>query len=166
MTSATRKTETQNITIEITLTRKVSDKVVDLDGDRINSGREIYENYEVKITGKKSGRSISVTGKPGGFAFFSRPDRFSGQYPAGAYARIGDSYIDREVYDLAMTMIAALDTEVKKTDEQVALEQAIATKKEMDAQRDAAEDAEYIHQIKNGLCLKCGTYCYGDCTAN
>jgi len=120
MASATRKQETENSIIEIKLTRTVNDKTAYLDGYLLKSGREIYEIYEVKITGKKSGKSIWASGKPGGFAFFSTA--ISGKLPAGAFARIGDSYISKTVYDICMAMIAELDAASIKSEEQIAIE--------------------------------------------
>jgi hypothetical protein len=162
MTTATRTTQTENIIIEIKLTRTVSDKVAYLDGYNLPTGREVFENYEVKLTSKRNGATVSTSGKPGGFAFFATASKFQ-KIPAGAFARISDAYVNKDVYDLAMSMIAGLDAEVAKTDEQVALEQAAITQaaaadKELDL-----EAAEYARQIKNGLCPRCHSYCYGDC---
>ena len=32
-------------------------------------------------------------------------------------------------------------------------------------EREEAAQANYEKELKNGLCPKCGTYCYGDCAA-
>ena len=107
MTTATRIAKTATATIEIKLTRTVSDDVSYSDGQNISTGRKVYENYEVKISG--GGKEIRTSGKPGEFAFFAKQDRFSGRYPQGAIARIGDAYVGQASYDLAMSMIAELD---------------------------------------------------------
>lgn len=167
MTKATRTIENETRIITITLTRTVSDKVAYLDGYNLKSGREIYENYNVKMTNKINGATITTDGKPGGFAFFTIQGKFSGKYPAGAYARIGNAYISREAYDMAMTLIAALDAEVGKTEEQIALEAAEVERKQIAAQNEAREQAEQATRNSHpGWCNKCHSYCYGDCTAN
>lgn len=122
MTTATRIAKTATATIEIKLTRTVSDDVSYSDGQNISTGRKVYENYEVKISG--GGKEIRTSGKPGEFAFFAKQDRFSGRYPQGAIARIGDAYVGQASYDLAMSMIAELDAEVGKSEEQLAIETA------------------------------------------
>jgi hypothetical protein len=165
MTTATRTTETENAIIEIKLTREVNDKINYCDGYNIKAGREVYEEYAVKLTSKRNGKTITTYGKPGSFAFFALQDEFSGKYPTGAYARVGDAYASKEIYDLAMSMIAELDAEVAKTAEQKILEaeetaRQIAEDKALDV-----EAAEYAQQIKNGMCPKCGTWCYGSCEA-
>lgn len=165
MTTAIRNAQTENAIIEISLTRKVNDKVANLDGDRFVTGREVYESYDVKITSKKNGKSIKTFGKPGGFAFFKTADQFT-KLPAGAHARIGDAYISKEIYDIAMVMISELDAEVSRTDEQVEIEHAEVLRTQAEDRLMDLEAAEYARQIKNGLCPKCGTYCYGDCEAN
>jgi hypothetical protein len=167
MTTASRKTETTNAIIEIELTREVKDKVAYLDGYNVSAGREVYERYEVKLTHKRSGNTIRTNGRPGDFAFFARPDRFSGKFPAGAYARVGDAYITQEIYDAAMGIIAELDAEVSKTEEQIALEQAEAERKRIGEENLARMEAEYKERSNHpGWCDKCHSYCYGDCEAN
>lgn len=165
MTKATITSETNNVKISITLTREVNDKIVYLDGYEINAGKETYEKYDVELTGKISGKTIRSYGKPGGFAFFALQDKFSGKYPAGAYARIGDNYIDKEAYEAAMIIIAKLDSEIENPEFKSIKQQETNNAATKDAQIDA-EAAEYARQISNGLCPKCGTYCYGDCQAN
>jgi len=157
MTTATRTRQTENSIIEISLTRSVNDKVNFSDGYNIKTGREVYENYDVKITLKNSGKTIKVSGKPGGFAFFALQDKYSGKYPDGAYARVGDAYVGRKLYDLAMAMIGELDADVCKTEEQTDIE-AVTVR----AEANAYTEAEPRHG-ENGYCRKCHSHCYGDC---
>lgn len=165
MTTATRTTETETAKIEITLTREVNDKVIYADGYNIPDGREVYENYEAKITRKIDGKRIYANGKPGDGFFFRTASKYQ-TMPAGAYARISDSYISQSVYDIAMSMIAELNAEVTKTDEQIALETEEIKQTKMAEKVAEAEAREYAELIKSGMCPKCGTWCYGDCTAN
>lgn len=101
MTTTTKTLETEKMIIKITLTREVNDKVSYADGYNITTGREVYENYDVKLIGKTSGKEINKSGKPGGFAFFEVENKFSGKYPAGAYARLGNAYVSKETYDVS-----------------------------------------------------------------
>jgi len=158
---ATRTAETETAKIEISLTREVTDKVAYADGYNIKTGREVYESYDITITSKKNGKSVHTYGKPN-FSFSSKWNTM----PEGAFARIGDAYISEATYRLMKGMIAELDAEVGKSDEQVALEvKAEAQKKAYDELLDQ-EAAEYARKIKNGFCPKCHSYCYGDCEAN
>jgi hypothetical protein len=166
MTTATRTAETEKAIITIKLTREVIDDVHYMDGYNISAGREVYENYEVKITHKASGKTIKARGKPGGFAFFKKADQF-GKMPAGAYARIGDAYITEEIYDIAMSMIAELDAEIAKSDEQVAIEIASAEIKRQAEANQSRIEAEYSERRNNsGWCSRCNDWTYGDCGHN
>lgn len=155
MTTATKTTKRNQTDIEIKLTRAVSDKVAHADGYNIKTGREVYENYEVKITSKVNGAKASTSGKPGGFAFLSIVTDKS-KIAKGGYARLGDAYISKSLYDVCMTMIAELDTEVGKTDEQTELELA---------QAEAKKNIYIEPKHGDGWCTKCHSYCYGDCEA-
>ena len=57
MKTATRTIETENAIMEIELLQIVSDKIAYMDGANLATGREVYENYEVKLTNKVSGRT-------------------------------------------------------------------------------------------------------------
>lgn len=162
---ATRTAETENGIIEITLTREVTGKTAYSDGYNLPVGYETYENYEVKMTHKASGKVVWVSGKPGsGFAFFETANQYN-KLPAGAYARIGNAYVSEEVYNIAMSMIAELDAEVVKNAEYQEVEaKEIAREQPAEANLEAVA-AKYASEIKNGLCPKCGSYCYGDCDA-
>lgn len=161
----TKTAETQNYKIKMTLTREAMDKVADLDGYRIKTGTTAFENYDVEITNKAIGKTIYAHGKPNGFAFFDANLKGYKNLPAGAYARIGDYYVGKETYDLAQQLIAALDAEAKSEEYEAAKAAEIAAKKIEDETIDT-EAKEYAAQIKSGLCPRCHTYCYGDCTAH
>lgn len=163
MATVTGTTETANATIKITLTRNVTDKVAYADGYDIVTGREIYERYEVVITSKANGQSIRTSGMPGGFAFFT-PITSSKGLPAGAVARVGDAFVGQNTYNAAMTLIAELDAQLPKSDEQKALEAAEAERKakgEANMARMAAEQRK--REAHPGWCKRCQDYTYGDC---
>ena len=159
MTSISKTAETPTAKVAIKLTRNVSDKIADLDGDCFVTGREIYEDYEVTVTSKINNQSIHTTGKPGGFAFFAPR--------ADGAARLGDAYVSREIYDVAIALIAELDAALPKTDEQLKIEADQVEAKHMaDVELDAIAKDEAEQRQHPGWCDKCGSYCYGDCTAN
>ena len=165
MTTASKTAETETAKIEIKLTRTVNDKTAYSDGYNIGTGREVYENYDVTITNKQTGKTMRTYGKPGGFAFFSKP---SGKnLPAGAVARIGDTYIGQNTYAACMILIAALDAELPKSDEQIALEQAEAERKARIEENEKHNEAERRERESHpGWCNRCQSYCYGDCRSN
>jgi len=165
MTTAIRTTQTDTSTIQISLTREVNEKTAYLDGYNLPIGKETYEKYEVVIIHKTTGKRIRTVGKPGGFAFFDTASKFT-KLPAGAYARIGNAYVGKGIYDIAMTMIAELDAEVGIDPEYSEVQAAEIAKEQAAKKALEAEAKEYAREIKNGLCPKCRTYCYGDCTAN
>ena len=163
---ATRKYEDKTQSIEITLTRKVIDRVAYMDGYNLPDGREVFEMYEVKLIKKSNGATIKVAGKPGDFAFFKTQGKYSGKYPAGAHARIGDTYISKDAYDIAMRMITELDAEVGKSDEQIALEQEAEERRRIGEENLDMAAEETARRAHPGWCDKCHSYCYGDCEAN
>lgn len=165
MTTATRKIETKNSTIEIKMTREVQDKVNYMDGHQISTGREAVETLEIKITSKRNGRVERSIRKPEVLnpMFYGNYDELTAK---GAYARIGNGYISREMYDAITAAISDLDAELGKTDEQIAIEQAEIERKQIADENLARLEAEYIaRQNHSGWCNKCHSYCYGDCEA-
>jgi hypothetical protein len=159
MATATKTAETPNAKIEITLTREVRDKVSWSDGWEIPMGREINEVYNIKIFAKKSGLTFTDHGKPGQYGFFTY--QTSGK-AAGRYLIAENVYVDKVVYDAAMALIAELDAELPKSEEQVAIETAERVRLKRSV---AYTDTEPKHG-ENGYCRKCHSYCYGDCEAN
>jgi hypothetical protein len=134
MTTATRAVENTNYTVVVKLTRKVVEKNSYADGWNVSLGKETKEYYEVKMTLKANGKTISMMGKPGDFAFLQVVEG-SKSIPAGAYARLSDAYMSKATYDLVMGLIAELDAEVAKSDEFVAME-AEATQRKAKANSD------------------------------
>lgn len=165
MTSVTKTTQTENAIITVTLTRTVSNKTAYADGYNIKTGREVYENYEIKIVSKKNGQKMWTTGKPGEFAFLNIITDKS-KITKGGYARLGDAYISKNLYDIINGIVNELDTEVSKNDEQVALELAAETSKKIGDETAARIEAENRKRNNHtGWCNKCQSYCYGDCEA-
>jgi hypothetical protein len=162
----TKTQETEKAIYQITLTREIMDKVAFLDGDSRVTGREVYESYEIRITPKATGKTFVHSGKPGAFAFLELPFRQE-KYPQGAYARLGNAYISQDVYDILTGMIEELNAENEKSDEQVAIENAEAAKKQKAIENEKRINAEQAErETHDGWCNKCHSYCYGDCEAN
>lgn len=151
--------------VEVKITHKVNDKTANLDGDIVNLGKETFDSIEIRLM---------VDGNCAEFSRYAPKlvteqgykrdyDRLKAK---GVYARLSDTYIGKELYDIIMSVIAdteagfAADTEYAEIK---AAEEARETQREA---LDKAAAERYAKQIKNGLCPKCGTYCYGDCEAN
>jgi hypothetical protein len=85
---------------------------------------------------------------------------------AGGYARLGDAYINEENYNRVMAAITEVEVEAAGDAE---FAQIKAEEQDRDAREESAAQAieeQCRRDIKNGLCPKCGTWCYGDCEAN
>jgi hypothetical protein len=167
MDKATKTAETASATIKITLHRGVYDDTVYADGWNLPAGRKTYEIYDVVLTPTAGGKEVITHGKPGDFAFLSKPGQGKG-VPAGAVARLGDAYIGKTTYDAIMGLIAALDAELPKSAEQVALEQAAAVaeakRKTLAEENERRMDAEREERESHpGWCKRCEDYTYGDC---
>ena len=142
----------QEVEVKIEVTHEVKDKVENLDGHKVNLGKETVDNIyiEMLIDGKFTTRSYyvpEIITKSG----YSRS--YEQLVSAGAYARLGDVYIGKESYEEIMEAINSVEAsdEYKKV-KSAEVETAGKEKVNLNNQR-----------IKNGLCPKCGTYCYGDC---
>lgn len=172
MKKSTRRYEDDTKIMEITLTRGTYEDDNRLDGHLISADTKVYEEYRVVMTNKNAGATMETTGKPGDFAFFEviAGNRYYKNAPAGAYARIGDAYIGQEAYEIAAKMIAELDAEI--SDATIATIKAATQAKEEQQKELAAIENEKIVEEEEarrkhpGWCEKCGSYCYGDCSAN
>lgn len=156
----------KNIEVKIDITREVVDNTANLDGDIVNLGRKTQEItcIEVFADGKFLTRSLHdpevIDAK------FYR--NYSQLRAAGAYARLGDTYISEAQYNRVMEAITEINMEIAAAQAPEFAEikaREIARKQAREAANKAAA-AEYAQAVKNGLCPKCGTYCYGDCGAS
>ncbi len=167
--NTTKVAQTKNSTIKVDLDRDVVDKIANLDGHKVNLGREIIESLSVKITLKATGQSVRISGKVGylpALNVYSDTARDKLDLPAKAYARIGDASISNEAYEIIQDLIAQADADLPKTDEHIAIETEIADKKAA-AKASAARLEKKLEERNNhpGWCNRCTSYCYGDCTA-
>ena len=154
----------QNVEIKITRTLRVQDKIGYADGWNINLGKEIIDQTKINmyVDGKYQTGAYRAPEKLTPSQF----DRSAAQYIAmGGYARLGDAIIKEARYNEIMAAIAEMEAELTTPEVEQMKAEETARQQAAEAAADA-EAAEYARQIKNGLCPKCRTYCYGDCEAN
>lgn len=151
--------------IKVSITHKVEDKIVNLDGDICNLGKEAYDAIEITIMadGKVIEFSRYAPEKITKTAYGRHYDQLRAK---GAYARLSDKYIGEDFYNAIMAVIADTEAEFAVDAEYQAVKAAEIAKEAQQKQLDLREGERYAQQIKNGLCPICGTYCHGDCQAN
>ncbi len=160
MTTKTATTKSGK-TIKVEITRRVQDKTNYSDGFGIVTGREIVDITEITLL---DGNKVLTTGHS---VKLLNQKYDSKMIAAGAFARVGDAYLTKENYDLLVSLIAEVEAETPKSEEQIEIEREQEQRK---ADQEAALEAEYSEQKEReshpGYCKKCGSYCYGDCGAN
>lgn len=148
----------------ITATCKLTDNISYADGWNVNLGKEVYESLEIIL--KMDGKVIETTRYAPRIIqgiSFSTPN-WDQIRANGGYARLGDKVILREnTYNYMMALIEELKAEVSQSEEIQEVKAAIAKKEAAEEAKEIEEIERYERAIKNGLCPKCGTYCYGDC---
>ena len=151
--------------IRITKTRTVRDNISYADGWNVNLGKETVDLLEiiVRVDGKQV---ASAHHQP---TIVTRA-HYAGSYDkikaAGGYARLGDVYISEETYNTAMAAISEVEAEAAGTEEYAAIKAEELAKEARKEAKLQAKAKEYARLVKSGLCLKCQTWCYGDCTAS
>jgi hypothetical protein len=131
MTTKTITTKTGR-TITVEMVRKVQDKVNFADGYNIVTGREIVDYTTITLrdeTGKEMATGSSLRSN-------LSPRVDANGIAAGAVGIIGNMYLRREMYDLVAGLLAEVEAETPKSDEQIAIETA-------KAQAEAAHEAWY-----------------------
>jgi hypothetical protein len=154
----------KSIDIIIEVNRGVKDNIINLDGDKVNLGKKTNDSIyiEIKVDGKFMGRSFHAP-EVLNRKFYNNYDELVAK---GAYARLGDTFIGESQYNMIMTAINEAYAEIAHDpDFEIVKAQELIKKQEQEA-ADKKEAAQYAKMVKNGLCPKCGTYCYGDCEAN
>lgn len=150
------------VTVEIEVTHNVIEKFLDADGVKIYDGKEVIDT--LSITAFKDGKKVSYSRYAPAILSDAEKKRF--KLPREAYAILDKVVLTLENYNIIMAAIAeATEEEVKK--ETAEYKEAKATKVAQElAEYNELREAEKLHEkdIKKGLCPKCGTYCYGDCS--
>ena len=152
------------VTLDIEVTRELREEIAYADGYNIPMGQKVHG--DVNITIKYNGKKIADTNWMPAVIRASEKKR----YPATAYAILGGKVILTETnYNLTMEAInSAIDeaeTAISTDAEYTEVKASEAAKKAIGEANLRAKEAHYTEQLKNGLCPKCGTYCYGDCGA-
>jgi len=143
--SVTWTTKKGNI-VEVTIerTKELRDKYASADGDKVKCGEEMIDELRLTMTidgkykAKDNTAPIVIVGKVG----YEKIEK------AGGYARLGDSYIGKENYELIVAAITELETELGP----------------VSASNEELQNEEQT--TINSPCPKCGTWCYGDCDAS
>ncbi len=153
-------TDGRTVEIKVEMTRGVRDDVGYADGWNVHLGKKTIDSIDIIL--RVDGRLLAKS--------YNNPEILSPRFykdkiTAGAYARIGDGYVTKERYDDIMTMIAEIEAEIGNDAEYDAVKKAEEAKKETKNRAEKREAEEYEKALANGLCPKCGTYCYGDCEA-
>ena len=66
---------------------------------------------------------------------------------------------------MVMEALVEIETELTVDEEYEAVKAIEVTKQKISDETERKASEMYTRQLKNGLCPKCGTYCYGDCEA-
>lgn len=150
--------------VKVDITREVQDKTVDADGQTINLGKETYESMMIKLY--KDGELIEESRYAPSKITRTHYRDYDKIVAAGAYARFGDKFVNKTIYDKIMEAIELANNSTTVSEEYKAVKSAEIAKQEVEDKALDKEAARYAEQVKNGLCPKCGTWCYGDCEAN
>lgn len=150
----------KEVEVKIERTLKVQDKIVNLDGDKVNLGKETVDITYIELTvdGKFITRAYTAPRQ-------LDPVKDKNLVAKGVHARLGDAYIAEELYNLIIIALEEIEIEIT-TNTEFAEVKAEEEKEEARLEETYRKEEEnYNKAIKNGLCPKCGTYCYGDCGA-
>ena len=159
------KNKTGNtIKVVVEITREVRTNVAYADGLNIETGKEAVESMNIKIY-KDGSLGISTSWEP---SIVTR-ESYVGSYDRikanGGYARLGDTYISEEIYNVVVATIenckATLDAE--ESAEYIELKAKETAKKIVEIAEEKKADEKMKEMIKSGYCPKCGTWCYGEC---
>lgn len=152
----------KEVKVEITKTRSVYDEIID---GYHNVGKKTSETFELKVY--IGGKFVADSYTPPSIVTPELYGNYKQMKAAGVYGHLAEKiYTNEENYNKVIVAIAELEAEVTGTEEfaQVkAQEDAREARKEAAAQ---AADEQYRLDIKNGMCPKCNSWCYGDCDAH
>ena len=146
-----------NVIANIEIERSVIEEIAYADGYNVPIGKKTYKNMDIRvlINGKQMERSSLIP----------KVSTHPKVLETGRYAVIGKVAIMKSNYDEIMR---AIETEISilESNEEYKAQKDIENAKEAKQKEKDIENAKnYAKQVANGLCRKCGTYCYGDCTA-
>lgn len=122
-------------TIKIEMVRDVQDEVSYADGYNIVIGREVVEYTKITLL-DETGKTLDTA-----YEISKLNPKFDAKGIAGgAVAKVGRVYLRKEMYDLVAGLLAEVEAETPKSDEQIAIETRKAEKKaKYDAWYNSAE---------------------------
>ena len=159
----------KEVVATIAKTREVRDDIGYADGWNINLGKKTVDSLEITLhaAGRFITRDYAAPRIVIKADYGAHYDKIKA---AGGYARLGDVYINEENYNKVMGAIAEAEAEATADTEANAEFEAVkAAENAREARKEAAFQAaeeKYRQNIKNGMCPKCESWCYGDCSAN
>ena len=154
----------KKVTVNIEITQDVQDDISYSDGWNINHGKKTVDTFSAKII--VDGRLIERTyTEPHVITRQAYRTSYDRMIAAGVFARIGDTYIKEDLYNLIMVAITEAKAEIaaNTTTEYKNVKTAEDQREAIAEAKLEAEAAEYQQLIDSGMCPKCGSWCYGDC---
>jgi hypothetical protein len=147
--------------IEIERIKEVTDDIAYADGWNFPVGKKTVDLLEITLT---AGDKMILRSHNAPEVLEEKYYRnYKEMRAKGAYARLGDAYVNEETYNLIVTALAEIDAELTGNPE-FAEVKAMEDAKEAAKERAAnAAREEYDRLVASGMCPKCQTWCYGDC---
>lgn len=155
----------KTIEIKIERTKGLVDNIAYADGWNVNLGKKTVDATYIRVFVDGKCKTISYSA-PHIITKDSYRESYDMLKAKGVYARVGDMYLTEVFYNKIMDLIAEIDSELEVTQEFIDVKAKEDAKKAAEIAREEKAAAEYARAIKNGMCPKCGTWCYGDCEAN
>jgi len=159
MNEIIRDIHLHNCDITIKLVRYVAQNTYNLDGHIIDAPSSNYERITIQTEGRTFGPPVLLNPQSPSAAKWIEK---------GAVAHCsGGFYLTRPVYDAVTVALAEMSDELGKSEEYLANEAAENHRRQLAEENETRLENE-IRERNNhpGWCNKCGSYCYGDCTAN
>lgn len=162
----THTKEKDGLKVTVKIEKGTMNKTAYADGHNVPLGKETYNFTFVKI--EKGGKSAFTRD----LNFFYIVDRSAGRndnLPKEAFARFGDTYISKPVYNTIKAVVdEATAISEKKIDEEYYEVKSIEDSQKADADKNETEilKMETERAKHPGWCDKCYSYCWGDCQAN
>ena len=150
------------IECKIKATKSVSEDVIYADGWNIPNGKKTYSNTEINIyiddKHYKECSAPAIVEEP----FYTKATINQVKSMGGYAMMAGSVVLKKEIYEEIMAAIDVAEKESETAEylEVKAIENAKEAKK---VEAGKIAKARYNNLVKNGLCPKCGTFCYGDC---
>jgi hypothetical protein len=156
----------KSIECKIVVTREARTEIAYADGYNVDLGKKSYSNTEINVfvDGKfyKNSSTPSIVSEP---SFSAKTVKQVKDLGGVALMANHTLVINQIQFDNIMAAVAEATAEASQDSEYVvakAVEDAEKAAKEANLKE---SEKRYAEQVKNGLCPKCGTYCYGDCTS-